>query len=564
MKIHLPKELRGVVFTRVLVIEMNDFDIDIFLPAFFFTILAKGKGKARITNDPKDIERYIQQLASHPDMQGFDSSEGYRVLERLVRTSLVITGKAGEGGKKGEQIISLVPYTILTHKTGLPASQRQRRADIFVYQALRDYLGGDNALRDAAKQVFGRGIEIGQEPELGGHYDGETQLDILTRLSIAFIDGFNNTRPQLNREKKLPNAFPTMVNELAKDLLRYLFEFHNHMPTQAFIYNLQAIIDFELFIYTLHVVHAINALVQNPTTLPPAMHDELQPSTLQVYLDFTNGETPRSREMAKSCVRRDVEAYQQFLWSNLLLRQLDAIVSKLQKNSRRKAEIEKVLAADSAGADYLQGLLLLRDDIKINQDIEASARTDEERILNENIDNEAEDEEKDLIEQALNAIADTGESDLERVINLLAEAQRTDATAHFIQWFYGAGGIRKPHGILRGSTRHRQSWSYAPENDLLAPLVQVVAARLSQPGQLRTIKLQEFLDFLKDHYGILIDTPPASFEGAEYAAAARENLRAMLKRLRQMGIFTDLSDDFTVQRLHPPYAGTEQWKVEAY
>ena len=43
------------------------------------------------------------------------------------------------------------------------------------------------------------------------------------------------------------------------------------------------------------------------------------------------------------------------------------------------------------------------------------------------------------------------------------------------------------------------------------------------------------------------------FQGAEYVAAAQDNLRAMLRRLRQMGVFRDLSDDFTVQRLTPPY-----------
>jgi len=36
----------------------------------------------------------------------------------------------------------------------------------------------------------------------------------------------------------------------------------------------------------------------------------------------------------------------------------------------------------------------------------------------------------------------------------------------------------------------------------------------------------------------------------------------MLRRLRQMGIFRDLSDDFTVQRLHPPYAGKVMARME--
>ena len=32
MKVKLPKELKGVKFPHVLTIEMNDFDIDLFLP----------------------------------------------------------------------------------------------------------------------------------------------------------------------------------------------------------------------------------------------------------------------------------------------------------------------------------------------------------------------------------------------------------------------------------------------------------------------------------------------------------------------------------------------------
>jgi hypothetical protein len=553
VKIKLPKEMRGVIFSRVSVIEMNSFDIDTFLPSLFFTILAEGKGKARITNDAQNIACYVDQLANHPDVQGFNTPEGRRILERLVRTSLIITGSSGRSGKKGEQIVSLVPYTILTHKTGLPASRNHRRVDVFLYQILRDNLG-DKSLKDFMKLVFGKGVEIGHPPELGGKYDGQTELDILTRLSIAFIDGFDNTRPRLDRERKIPNAFPALTNEFARDLLRYLFEFHDKMPTQAFTYNLLAIINFELFTYTLHIVHAINTLVHNPAVLPAAMEDTIQPSTLQVYLDFTDGATPRSLEMSKACVRRDVEAYQQFLSSNLLLRQLDIYANKLQKNARRKADIEKVLPPDTTGASYLQRLLLLQDDPKVSTHIEAAAQLDEERIQRENMENE-EDENTEALRWIEN-VAGTGE-DLERVINLLAEGQRKDATAHFIQWFYGAGGIKKPHGILRGTTSHRQTWRYAPDNDLLAALVQVAAASLSKQKDLRPVKLQEFLEFLEFRYGILIDKPPAPFQGAEYAAAARDNLRAMLQRLRQMGIFRDLSDDFTVQRLHPPYVNIE-------
>jgi hypothetical protein len=68
-----------------------------------------------------------------------------------------------------------------------------------------------------------------------------------------------------------------------------------------------------------------------------------------------------------------------------------------------------------------------------------------------------------------------------------------------------------------------------------------------------SVGLREFLGWLERRFGVLVDRPPAGFEGADYVAAAQENLQAMLRRLRQMGVFRDLSDDLTVQRLQPPY-----------
>lgn len=123
--------------------------------------------------------------------------------------------------------------------------------------------------------------------------------------------------------------------------------------------------------------------------------------------------------------------------------------------------------------------------------------------------------------------------------------------------------MREPHGLLAGIVKSRASWRYAPSNDLLAALVQVAAARLSKQGEVGPIRLQEFLRFLEEHYGILIDRPPDIFKGAEYIAAAHDNLRAMQNRLRQMGIFRDLSDDFTVQQLHPPYAENTADRMKA-
>ncbi len=557
MKVKLPKDLSGVKFPEVCVIEMNNFDIDLFLPPLFYTILSHGHGKAIRANDPKDIKGYIQSLAMHPTLQGFDDAAGRRVLERLVRTTLITTGGVGRASK-GEQITAIVPYTLLAHKAGFPeASSRLRAADTFIYQALRNKMGrADDNLQRAIEEIFGRGVNIGKMLDLGGEYDGVTELDTITRLSIAFLDGFKNTRMGSRQEKSVEPACPALANELATDLLRFLFEYYKRMPIQAFTYNLLALINFELFNYTLKLVYAVNELVRKPEILPLAMRDTLHSSPPQVYLDFTNDARSYSHEMAKACVRRDVEAYQQYLPSVLRLRLLDRYVDQLSRNPSRRAKLQAILDGTTSGPLYLQKLLKLLEDPSLEVYVEAQAGMDEEHIREQN---ELHDEDVDSQENEENLawledIAGTAETNIERVVNLLVEGQRDNAITHFISWYYGVGGIKKPHGILRGNT-NRQSWCYAPTNDLLAVLVQVAAARISNQGEeLRPIRLQEFLTFLEEHHGILIDRPPELFRGAEYIAAARENLRAMLSRLRQMGIFRDLSDDFTVQRLHPPYA----------
>src|SRR6266700_757067 len=95
MKIRLPKDIVGVKFSRVCTIDMNSFDIDLFLPSLYFTILAEGRGRARRANDPKAIAQFIDALAQHSALEGFSDFEGRKVLERLVRTALITTGGVG-------------------------------------------------------------------------------------------------------------------------------------------------------------------------------------------------------------------------------------------------------------------------------------------------------------------------------------------------------------------------------------------------------------------------------------------------------------------------------------
>lgn len=312
-----------------------------------------------------------------------------------------------------------------------------------------------------------------------------------------------------------------------------------------------------MYTYSLRLANAVNQLVRDPSELPPAMKATAERSEPLLYLDFIGRTGHLSQQMAAECVRRDVETFQQFFRSMLQLRWLDKQVMQLKKSARTKMRIEQLLQHDPVGAEYLQIILQMREDPQLQYSFDAVAQAAiasiREATLPEHGDDNLEEQEW------LDEIIAMAETDIDQLVLLLEEGQRQNGLSNYIRWIIGAGGLGKPYGLIGGISRHRRTWRYAPENDLLSLFVQLATVHAiphherGTDANPREIRLQEFLVFLEQRYGIIVDRPPPGITGAEYSAAARENLRAMLARLRQMGIFTDLSDDFTVQRLRPPY-----------
>ncbi|WP_129677777.1 hypothetical protein [Candidatus Chloroploca sp. Khr17] len=559
MKIKLPKELVGTVFPKVFAVELNGIDMDIFLPSLYFKILGEGKHRVKRPNEAQEIARYIDNLAQHHTMQGTSTAEGRRIIERLVRTSLIKTGAVGRA-KKGEQILAVAPFSILAAKPGFPTeNRRQRGADSFLYFALKRQSLGRN-LREFFRTFFGRGVKLSAAPQIGGSYDGVTDLDILSFLTIIFLDGFKETSVALKGDTDIPPACPRQERELADDLVKYLFAYSERMPTQALVVYLKSLINLELFIYSLRLVYAINALVRDPSMLPPAMGEDAVAIPPEIYLDFTGQVDGLSHQMAAEAVRRDIEAYQQFFATNLCLRQLDKYAEKLRGSTHTKARASQMLPSKPYGPTYLQAILNLVEDPILRSKIEMYAYDDYEKILKANLNTDAEGHDEEDLQRRLDQMTTTATSDLDKLVILLDLGQRGKILGKYMQWFASVGGINRNDGILRGVQRNRRSWRYAPSNDLLAVLVQLAAVRLAPPNAeadqkvVAELGLREFLTFLETRFGIIVDRPPQRVTGAEYHAAARDNLRAMLARLRQMGMFTDLSDDFTAQRLQPPYA----------
>ena len=565
MKVKIPKELVGASYPTVMTLVLAEINTETFLPSLFFKVMSGGRSRLKGENDEKTIATYVEKLANHPLLIGFQTPDGHRILEKFVRTSLITTGGIGRA-KRGEQILALTPYSLLSYKPELFGSNsRQRGVDTFIYRVLLEHVRVGDSLENTQRKLrdnyfikfFGKGLKFDQTPNsVDGKYNEQTELDTLTRMSLAFIDGFTATKPGRESDTSKPSPCPTLVTQLAQDILLFLNTYAERMPSQALTYYFQALISFEMYIYSLRLATAVNALVRNPSELPFAMRDPVERSDPLIYLDFTGQPKHLSEQMAAECVRRDVETFQQFFRSLLQLRWLDKQVAKFKKAASTKLAVEQLLQGKSNGAAYLQSMLQMREDIHLKYSFNAAAQHDIASIQLATLPN-AEGDETEA--NWLDEITEPARTDIDQLVLLLEEGQRQSILKNYIGWILGIGGMNKTYGLLSGSSRQRRTWRYAPGNDLLSLLVQLATAHAIPQEQRGSdagpseIRLQEFLHFLEDRYGIIVSRPPPGIHGAECSAAAHSNLRAMLSRLRQMGIFTDLSDDFTVQRLRPPY-----------
>jgi hypothetical protein len=117
-------------------------------------------------------------------------------------------------------------------------------------------------------------------------------------------------------------------------------------------------------------------------------------------------------------------------------------------------------------------------------------------------------------------------------------------------------GLNRDDGFLHGGRGQKRK--YVLGSQLLELLVQlaVVDAR-TRHGQAefytKPITITDFVEWLRDRYGILIDATKVPSDSPDVARALDANYSALKDRLRQLGFFTDLSDASISQVIRPRF-----------
>ncbi|OHV35543.1 hypothetical protein BBK14_15075 [Parafrankia soli] len=551
MTLRIPKELRSYQFDKLTGVELNDFDVDRFLPVLFEMVETKGRRLSRSNADPKDPDRYVEALAAHPNLRGFAGEHGRAVLEQWVNSSVVRLGHSGRG--RGDvQLAAVQPIHIGAYRAGLPVEgARHRKVHLVVYRLLKEALlrrgapDPEQTLQRLFREAFGRGVAI--DSLFVPAFDGKTDdLDANVLLSLYYLEGFQPgkvlaSRPDLDWSPVMPGV---MIS-LGDLLLDFLTVYRNRLPTIALARHLAALLNIGLFTTTLRLFSVVGELCRGGADgpAPTDLSRDLHPARTEIYVDFTRQTGGDSDRLAGECVDRDLERLPAYFEDMILLKTLDRYASSEQKL--------RPYVEGRRGPDWLAALVGIRG----LEYVEWRAGLDIERIIETTRAEMRMPEDEARAE--LSALAPGG-SQLDVLLAAIRQSQASKAVTSAGSWFWNTGGLRKQAGLLRGNLRGRRAWRYAMTDELLTTMLLTTLMDPATGAPRPRMRLTDLLDTLEQRWGLLIHHPPAARDDASSRAVASQNLTAFTGRLHQMGFFADLADDFNAQYVINPLAGARR------
>ena len=152
----------------------------------------------------------------------------------------------------------------------------------------------------------------------------------------------------------------------------------------------------------------------------------------------------------------------------------------------------------------------------------------------------------------LAGIADSAQPAFDRLVELLASTQN-NLQDNMLSFFTACSRRNLDSGLLGGQGKRRDNY-YTLGTKLLETLVQLLVLKPSDPPKSRPLDVYDFVEQLKERYGIWIDKPPPALDlDYESRQAAQANFVALKEKLRQLGFFRAVTDARRMQRLKPRY-----------
>ncbi len=547
MAFSVPKQLRflkGYRCPALFDVDLNDVDLEQALQGLYFRVRSRGA----VWKLPKREQTVLEyaKLVSQRRHCELSVEHGDLWLADWMRAGVLSIGRKGRR-RVGEQIQFVRPLHYLASKAPF-RSTLYRRVHHFVYEALRQFRcppDGRGArqtyLHVLFEKAIGQGVKYGGGPKHDGEYVGAEDLDIEQVLCLLLLENVEPARAAARGHESEPPALPQLSDRMANDLLLFMESYRSLLPARTQIRMWLALISLHLTAYTRTMFDLAPRVVKENRW--PAAPDVQVPAC---YFDFTEEPTGQSVRMACECYRRDLDLISEYLELALRVRLLDEfhrqIVGKRPRELSQPEYLNILLGHQASPELNVWAGLLIRELKQVGA---------------------ISGEELDAAVDRWRARAGERIAQFAGLIDALHRLQHSTAATNAGKWLRDVAGLNRDYGCLTGSSGAGKRW-YTLNRTALAAVVYLAAVAThaeweeNTPAEPRPIRLADFLRFLEQRFGIFVDRPPEWLDSAEGRAAARANLDAFKRRLRQAGFFRAMSDDFTAQYVEVPIGAVRQ------
>ena len=532
----LDKKHKAFRFPKAMPIDANNV---IFEQAFArLLVLVRTKGlpittTTKATLHPEDLVDIITQDKEH--FQGIkDDLQRKRLLEHWMASDFTTCVKEGRGHSGEARIASLKPIHMSTIKLLDPRIRSQDRdVSVFLYNVFRD-----SGLLDTESLLpfLTRGTKDFGEHDLKLHEPEAKNLDIETLFLLRLLEHFKVDMAD-RRKKVVPHDFLCLAQKqlIVNDTARLLV-YNQSIPRRELIQYLMMLLSFHTALYCIKTFSMINGVVETKklrcSHCKGIKGDSLNELSTcdyhpDIFVDLTNGQNKTCEELAKDNVARHYAVMYRYFRSHYKLSKLDEFARTFPGFSGALEELVKFMSHKDVDAYFrikLGEVCLLEDGEEQDPEIQA--------------------------------IVDLNLPPFDAYVEILTQKTFKTRMRNHKSLMASLCGLNRDDGFLHGGRGQKRK--YVLGNQLLELLVQlaVVDAR-SRRGQVefytKPITITDFVKWLSDRYGILIDRTRTPNDSPEVARALDANYSALKDRLRQLGFFTDLSDASISQVIRPRF-----------
>lgn len=552
--------LKGLRYDPAMRMDYQDFLLEDVLPGLFYlTRLGRRRGKGDWGG--RTAMEVARELAQRTDkFLGFTGDSERRVLEEWLKASVLRLIERGEKDK----VMSVRPLHFFTYRVDLPANWAHLRqvpefiATILHRNPAQEPLNSsqDEPFALASRRnlfwlAFGTGIipddQLFTNADLD-RYDDSVELDIESLLTIRVVDELQTPKEitvgKGGKGGKI-NGFeplcPQQANHFREDCSLFLRAYAPPaVPVRVLGDHLLCFLALNLSVYSLSHFAASNHLYDTGEWLDDRQHSW----DLDIFPDLTGGKHRKCLELARESFARHAA------WMQLQLRTMVGF-RLLEYYLRFATYIKEVKSLKTLkGIEFLKTLALGRQ--LSHQQIYGAVQAGALPVLAQ-LEQEQEREGGSWPEELQAIVDDPDLPPFDKLVELLTSSE-SEFYKKIMNFFTSSSRRNLDSGLLSGSPTRRTDNHYTLGLKLIETLVQLAILKVGDPPHSRPLDIYDFVDDLKDRYGIWIGAPPPSLDQSyEAHQAGQANFAALKEKLRQLGFFRAVTDARRMQRLTPRY-----------